>query len=213
MTQLLHLDASPRGSRSHSRALSAEVVAALTAVEPTSVVYRDLGHGGLPFIDEAWIAAAFSDPATHSPELQDAIRLSDELVDELLAADVVVIGTPMYNFGVPAVLKAYIDQIVRVGRTFSGEYQGLAVGKKVYVVSARGASGYRAGEAMAAMDYEAAYLHAVFGLIGITDVTVVDIENATGNEATVQASLADARRRIAELVATEQVEVEELIAA
>jgi len=119
----------------------------------------------------------------------------------------------MYNFGVPAVLKAYIDQIVRVGRTFSRDYQGLAVGKKVYVVSARGASGYRAGEAMAAMDYEAAYLRAVFGLIGITDVTVVDIENATGAEDVVQASLADARRRIAELVAAQPVESEELLAA
>lgn len=211
MTQLLHIDASPRGERSHSRALSAEFVAAVVAGSPTAVTYRDLGHDPAPFISEAWIAAAYSDPADHTPALRDAIRPSNELVDEFLAADVVVIGTPMHNFGVPAVLKAYIDQIVRVGRTFSPDGTGLAGGKRLYIVSARGLGGYGAGQAMAAMDYEAAYLRAVFGFIGVTDITVVDIENATGDPLVVQASLADARRRIAAILAEEP--ARELVAA
>ncbi len=206
MTRLLHIDASPRGARSHSRALSAEFVGKWMAAHPgAEVVYRDLAHSPVPFVDEAWIAAAYSDPRSHTPELRAAIRLSDELVDEFLASDVIVLGTPMFNFGVPAVVKAYIDQIVRVGRTFEfANYAGLATGKKLYVITVRGSAGYGPGQAMHGYDYEDPYLRAIFGFIGVTDITFVDAENCAQGDEIVQASLALARQQIDMALAAEQ---------
>lgn len=198
---LLHIDASPRGARSHSRALAAEFVASWRVAHPAaSVVYRDLGHHPVPFVDEAWITAAFSNPRDHTPAVRDAIRLSDELVDEFLAADVIVLSTPMYNFGVPAVVKAYIDQIVRVGRTFSANFQGLAEGKKMYIITVRGGGGYGPGEAQHGLDYASPYLRVIFGFIGVTDINFVDVENAAQGDEVVQASLDLARQRLATLV-------------
>jgi FMN-dependent NADH-azoreductase len=122
MKRLLHIDSSPRGNRSHSRRLSREFVEQWKQAHPSDVViYRDIGRNPVPHIDESWIAAAFAPPEQHTPDLQEAIRLSDLLVDEFLAADIYVIGVPMYNFSVPSVFKAYIDQIVRIGRTFAFE--------------------------------------------------------------------------------------------
>ncbi len=82
-----------------------------------TVTYRDLGHNPIPHLEEPWIAAAFTPPEQRTPELWQAIKFSDLLVDELLAADIYVLGVPMYNFSVPSSFKAYIDQIVRIGRT------------------------------------------------------------------------------------------------
>jgi len=200
---LLQIDVSPRGARSHSRALTAEFVAKWMAAHPgANVVYRDLGHNPVPFVDEAWITAAFSNPHDHSPALREAIRLSDELIEEFLAADVIVIGSPMYNFGTPAVLKAYIDQIVRVGRTFSADFRGLVQGKSLYIITVRGGAGYGPGEAQHGLDYESPYLRVIFGFIGVTDITFVDVENSAQGDEVVKASLALALERIANLAAS-----------
>ncbi len=138
MTHLLHIDASPRGERSQSRRLTRELVDSWRAGHPgVTVTHRDVGHDPPPHVDEAWIAAAFAPPAERTRAMHAALRTSDELIDELLAADVWVIGVPMYNFGVPSGFKAYIDQIVRVGRTFAFEpedagepYKPLVRGKR-----------------------------------------------------------------------------------
>lgn len=193
---ILHLDSSPRGERSHSRQLTRSFVQGLKASQPNAaVVYHDLGHEPVPPINEAWIGAAFSDPATHSPEAAEAIALSNELVDELLASDVIVIGAPMYNFSIPSTLKAYIDQVVRAGRTFDpATYQGLATGKKLFVLTARGASGYGPGEQMEAVNFQDPYLKAVFGMIGITDVTFVHDEKTMAGESALQVSLEKVRQ-------------------
>ncbi|QYO62272.1 FMN-dependent NADH-azoreductase [Leptolyngbya sp. 7M] len=122
MVHLLHIDVSPRGERSHSRRMTREFVEQWKRIHPNdTITYRDIGRNPIPHVDESWIAAAFSPPEQYTSELREAIRLSDELVDEFLAADVYVIGVPMYNFSVPSVFKAYIDQIVRVGRTVAFE--------------------------------------------------------------------------------------------
>ncbi|NEQ23650.1 MAG: FMN-dependent NADH-azoreductase, partial [Microcoleus sp. SIO2G3] len=119
MAHLLHIDSSPRGERSHSRRLTREFIDAWMQAHPTDVVtYRDVGRNPAPHVDEPWIAAAYTPPAQRTPQLQEAIRISDQLVDEFLSADVYVIGVPMYNLSIPSTLKAYIDQIVRIGRTF-----------------------------------------------------------------------------------------------
>ena len=191
MTHLLHLDASPRGDRSISRALTNDFITHWKAAHPNdSITYRDLGHHPVPLVDETWIAAAFSAPDQHTPEQAAAIAISDELVDEFLAADCYVLGIPMYNFSHPAGFKAYIDQIVRAGRTFSveadGSYKGLVTGKKMLVITARSGS-FRQGTPAHAYDLQEPYLHLVFGFMGITDITVIHADNlAAGEDARAQ---------------------------
>ncbi len=195
MTQILHLDSSPRGERSHSRQLTRAFVAELKTSHPdATVVYHDLGHQPVPHVDEPWIAAAYSDPAAHTPELKQAIALSDQLVDELLASDIIVVGAPMYNLSIPSTLKAYIDQIVRVGRTFTLQYEGLATGKKMFVLCARGGGGYGEGEPMASANFQDPYFRAIFGLIGITDITFLHDEKTLGNESDLDNSLQKAHQ-------------------
>jgi len=119
MSTLLHLDVSPRNDRSHSRRLSAFFVQQwLERCPSDTVLYRDLRVFTPPHVTEDWIAAAFSPPDQHSPQMRQALQLSNLLIDEFVSADVYVFGIPMSNFAAPSVFKAYIDNIVRVGRTF-----------------------------------------------------------------------------------------------
>lgn len=135
----------------------------------------------------------------------EAIHISDRLVDEFLAADFYVIGLPMYNFSVPSTFKAYIDQIVRPGRTFEPEdaanpYKPLVLGKKMFVITARGASGYRPGERYGAMNHQDPYLITIFGFMGITDITFVHVENDELGGTSLAQSIAAARTQVAQLV-------------
>lgn len=204
MTHLLHLDASPRGDRSISRALSKDFIIQWNASHPNdSITYRDLGYHPVPFVDETWIAAAFSDPAQRTSEQATAIAISDELVDEFLTADCYVVGIPMYNFSHPAGFKAYIDQIVRAGRTFSveadGSYKGLVTGKKMLIITARSGS-YRQGTPAHAYDLQEPYLRLIFGFMGIADITVIHADNlAAGEDARAQ-SLAQAQTELQAVV-------------
>ncbi len=138
MTHILHLDSSARGSGSHSRTISGELVAALKAASPdVTVTYRDLGHEAVPYVSEAFIYAMYTPAEQRTAEQNAEIVLSDQLVAELAAADVYVLGVPMYNFTVPGVFKSYIDQVVRPGVTFDpATYQGLLLNKKMVVVTA-----------------------------------------------------------------------------
>ena len=145
MAKILHIDSSPRGKRSLSRSLTGEFNRIWKQTYPEDkIVYRDLGHNPVPFVDGSWIAAAFSPKEQLTPELKSAVKISDELIDEFLAAKVCVFGVPMYNYSIPANFKAYIDQIVRVGRTFSATangYEGLVKDqKKILFVTARSIS-------------------------------------------------------------------------
>jgi FMN-dependent NADH-azoreductase len=199
MAHLLHLDASPRGERSHSRRLSKSFVDSWLAAHPGDVVtYRDLGHNPVPLVDEPMIAAAFTPASARSEEAVAALRVSDQLIDELIAADVYVFGIPMYNFGVPAGFKAYIDQIVRVGRTFSApDFQGLLKGKRLFVAMSAGQD-YAVGSPFANYDFVLPYLRAVFGFIGVTDLTLIGI--ATNSEELIAQTEARAREMIDEIV-------------
>lgn len=204
MTCILHLDSSPRGERSLSRALTSEFNRTWQQIYPEDkIVYRDLGHNPVPFVDELWIAAAFNSAEQLTPELKSAIEISDELIDEFLAAKVCVFGIPMYNYSIPANFKAYIDQIIRIGRTFavtSSGYEGLVKDqKKILVITTRGGS-YEGSP----LDFQEPYLKAIFELIGITDITFIHAENlAMGEEARHQ-SLTKARTAIQEFVETYQ---------
>ncbi|AKG20894.1 FMN-dependent NADH-azoreductase [Calothrix sp. 336/3] len=209
MANLLHIDASPRSQRSHSRRLSGEFVETWKTNHPhDTVTYRDVGRNPLPHIDEAWIAAAYSPPEQLTPELKEAIQLSDQLVDEFLAADIYVIGTPMYNFSIPSALKAYIDHIVRIGRTFAftpedstNPYKPLVLGKKMFIIAARGGSGFSMGGQYELWNFQTPYLEKLFSFIGITDISLVEMENEEiGGEGLTEA-IANARTQIAHLAA------------
>lgn len=208
MARLLHIDSSPRSERSHSRRLSREFVEQWKQTHPGDIVtYRDVGRNPVPHVDEPWIAAAFTPPEQRTPELWEAIRISDRLVDEFLAADIYVIGVPMYNFSVPSTFKAYIDQIVRIGRTVAFEpdnstypYKPLVQGKKMFIIEARGDSGFQPGGRYEKMNHHDPYLVTVFGFIGITDITFVHVENDEYGGQKLADSIASARSQIMQLV-------------
>jgi FMN-dependent NADH-azoreductase len=196
---ILHLDASPRGERSISRTLTKEFITAWSRIHPNDVItYRNLGQHPVPPIDEAWIAAAFCPLDQLTPDLAAAVRISDELIDEFLAADCYVFGIPMYNYSVPANFKAYIDQIVRVRRTFvvgADGYEGLVKGKRMLTITTRGGSC-----SSSPLDFQEPFLRAVFELIGIADITFIHAENLAMGAEERQYSLATARQAIQHVV-------------
>jgi FMN-dependent NADH-azoreductase len=168
MTTLLHIDASARFADSTSRKASAAIVAEQGA---DTVIRRDLAEG-LPFLDETFTSATFTPPENRTAAQNAALALSDTLVAELQAADTIVIGTAMYNFALPASLKAWIDQIGRAGVTFhyteTGP-QGLLNGKKAIITIATGGTPLGSD-----FDFASAYLRFILGFVGITDVTILD---------------------------------------
>ena len=183
MNTLLRLDASPRGNTSISRQLSAAAVAAWKEKNPDGkVIERDLTKTDLTFIDLDWIMGSFTEPTQQTESHKAALALSDMLIAEVLEADEIVIGTPMYNFAVPASIKAWIDHVVRSGKTFvygPNGPTGLATGRKVVVMVAS-AGVYQAGTAWEAYNYEIPYLRHILGFIGITDVTFVQAGGTSG---------------------------------
>ena len=173
MTRLLVVETSPRGDHSISRSLTRRFVTEWRAAHPAGqVLDRDLMETDLPFVNAPWLQAYFTPPAQHSPEMKEVLRLSDELVGELLAADHLVIATPVYNYNVPAALKSWIDHIVRKGLTLGMDGSGLVTGKKATVLLASGGV-YTEGSPIRNRDIATQYLRLILGVIGITDVTFI----------------------------------------
>jgi len=172
MKTLLAIDVSPRYEHSTSRKLTALFVDKWKAAHPGGrVIDRDLLKTNLPFVDLPWIGGAFTHPEQHSPESAAAIKISNDLVAELQAADRIIIGTPMYNFTIPAVLKAYIDHIVRVGVTVVDNV-GQLTGKKATVILASGGD-FSPGSPFEGYNQASGYLRQVLGFIGITDLDII----------------------------------------
>jgi len=175
MATLLNIQSSPRGTDSLSRILSHDFVAEWQRVHgDDTVVLRDLVETQLPFVGVPWIGGIFVPAEQRSMEQQDALKISDELIAELFAADHILLGTPMYNFTVPANLKAWIDLIVRPRVTHSGppDRKGLVTGKRCTIIIASGGV-YGEGLPSAASDYESGYLKRILAFIGISDVQVI----------------------------------------
>jgi FMN-dependent NADH-azoreductase len=175
MPTLLNIQSSPRGGNSISRTLSQDFVTAWQTKHPDGkVVLRDLAENNLPYVGIPWITGIFLPADKHTPEMQQALAVSDELITELFAADEILIGTPMYNFTVPANLKAWIDLIVRPRVTHSGppERKGLVIGKTCKIIIASGGT-YDEGRPAAASDHESGYLKRILAFIGITEIEVI----------------------------------------
>jgi len=192
---ILEVQASARGTGSISRELTADLIAALEDRHGnTDVTRRDLASG-LPFIDEAWVGANFTPDEERTSTHRQILSRSDDLVAELQEADVIVIGAPIYNFSIPAVLKAWVDMIARVQLTFHYTENGpvgMLTDKKVYVVVPSG--GVPVGSPM---DFATPYLRHAFGFVGITDVEFIGAEGADRGNSD---ALDSARARIAELI-------------
>jgi len=179
MATLLYITVSPRGNHSISRQLGNAAVEAWKKKNPTGrVIERDLSKTALTFVDLDWIGGAFAPPEYHTENHKKALAISDELVSELVEADEIVLATPMFNFAIPASLKAWIDHVVRAGKTFrynaEGRPEGLLAGKnkKVLAIIASGGA-YSERTGMTALDHESPYLRFILGFMGITDIRFV----------------------------------------
>jgi len=186
--KLLRVDSSGRYQGSSTRALTDSLVESLTAANTNlEIVARDLAKG-MPHVDEQWIQANFTDDGERNSEQREVLQYSDDLVAEVTRADVIVIGMPIYNFGIPAALKAWIDMIARARMTFRYTENGpvgLLTEKKVYLVIASG------GVAVdSEVDFATPYMRQALRFLGMTDVTVVsaDQQLSRGEESLALAS-------------------------
>ncbi|HQT85768.1 MAG: FMN-dependent NADH-azoreductase [Acidiphilium sp. 37-64-53] len=203
--KLLHIDSSILGPHSVSRILTAEIVAKEAALHPDlDIVYRDLAATPMMHLSgahmAAWQGSAVSDAA-----LGADLATGSAFIDELFAADIIVIGAPMYNFGIPSQLKAWIDRVVVAGKTFRYGEGGmpeslLPKGKKILIASTRGGV-YSAGSPAAGLEHQETYLTAVLSFIGLTDITFIRAEGiAFGPEAR-EGAIGKAQAEIAALAA------------
>jgi FMN-dependent NADH-azoreductase len=174
MPTLLHIDSSPLYGRSVSRQLTDAFVTQWKTSHPDStVIDRDLNLTPIPPINADWVGAVYTPDEARTQQQKESLSLSDALLTELEQADEYVFGVPMHNFGVPSVLKLWIDQITRVGRTFSytdGTPKGLIIGKKATFIIATGGI-YDAQTQMASFNFVEPYLRSLFGFLGLTDTT------------------------------------------
>lgn len=201
MSNILLVTSSPRGDQSHSSRVAVELVDRLREADPgATVTRRDLHANPLPHIGEAFAIGSRKATEDRTPEETKAVAISDAAVDEVFAADTIVIATGMINFGVSSTLKAWVDNVLRAGRTFryteSGP-EGLATGKKAYIVVASGGV-YSEGPA-AAFDHADPYLRTILGFIGVTDVETLRIEGVAFGPEAEKKALAEALDRTGEL--------------
>jgi FMN-dependent NADH-azoreductase len=176
---LLHIDSSVLGDHSVSRKISAAAVAALTQANPgLQVVRRDLDTDPPPLLSSALLLARGTPADERAAHQAQAVGAADAILDEFLAADVVVIGLPMYNFGIPSQLKSWFDHLAVAGKTFSyseGGVQGLAGGKRVILAASRGGF-YGPETPIAFLEHQESYVRGFLGFIGVTDIETVAAE-------------------------------------
>ena len=177
MTTLLHIDASAQTDRSISRHLSNQFVQTWLSERPEdTVIRRDLSENPPGFVTGAWIEACFTPEGDRIAEMHEVLKESDELIAELAAADFVVLGVPMYNYGMPAVLKAWIDRVVRIGKTFSfdrarGDYplEPIFSGKTLVALSSKGEFGFAKGGLRESMNFLDGHIESVAHYLGLTE--------------------------------------------
>jgi FMN-dependent NADH-azoreductase len=186
MSQILLVTTSPRGSDSYSNQIARALVAKLQAETPgAKLVARDFAAAPLPHVGEDYVVGRMLPVEQRNAGQAASVALSDTLIAELFASDTIVIASPMYNFGVPSTLKAWIDHLARAGQTFSYGATGpvgLVTGKKVYLIEARG--GVYSEGPMGGYNFQEPYLKTVLSFLGMTDVEAIAIEGvAYGPEA------------------------------
>ena len=181
MKKILHIISSPRGEASFSIKLGNAIIKKIKAAHPGSTVAEvNLVEQNFPHLEEAHLTSFFTPAESRSVALQEAVKHSDEAIQALQDADIIVIGAPMYNYGIHSSLKAWLDHIVRAGVTFrygANGLQGLLENKKVYIAESTG--GIYSEGPMQGNDFVAPYLKTVLGHIGLTDLTVFRVEGTS----------------------------------
>jgi FMN-dependent NADH-azoreductase len=184
MTTLLHIDASARTARSLSRRLSEHFVSTWMASRPSdNLIVRDVGRNPPPITTELWIGSVFTPESERTNEHRHAVRASDELISELDQADIIVMGTPMYNYGMPAALKSWFDNVIRVGKTFTfdldrGDYplEPIMTGKTLVILSSRGEFGFEPGGARENMNHLETHIRTCASYLGVEQTHVIAID-------------------------------------
>lgn len=198
---VLVIDSSARRQGSQSRLLTQHFVETWQATHPEDrVTYRDITAQPLPHIEEPLLVALLHPGQAPSPETLAGLERVEALVAEYLDADVVVLGTPMYNFGIPSTLKAYIDHIAQVGRTFTYTENGpvgLSGDKELYILSSRGGV-YDESP----MDHQESYLRTLFGFLGVKRITVIHAQGLNMGDETCRQAMAEARAEICRTITT-----------
>jgi FMN-dependent NADH-azoreductase len=201
--QLLHIDSSVLKANSASRALSADIVARQVALHPgINVVHRDLETDAALHLSSAHLAA-WQGATVKDAALGADLAKGGAYLEELVAADIIVIGAPMYNFSVPSQLKAWIDRVVVAGKTFrygANGAEGLLKNKKLFIASSRG-NVYAPGSPAAALEHHESYLTGVLSFIGLTDATIVRAEGLAFGPEAKDAAMLKARENIAAMAA------------
>lgn len=200
MTTLLHINASARGDRSLSRKLSGAFIDAWKALEPAvQIITRDVGANPPPIITEGWIAAVFTPEERTTPQQREALRLSDELIDEIDRADLIVIGTPMYNYGMPAALKSWFDNVIRIGKTFTfdlarGDFplEPVMRGKTLVILSSHGEFGFGPGGVREKMNHLETHIQTCAHYLGVEQSHAISISYQEFGDARHEVSVADA---------------------
>ncbi len=208
MTVLLHIDASARKNRSITRSLGDEFKNHwLEANADTTFIYRDVGSSPPRFICEGWIAAAFTQENERTDEQNSLLAESDLFIEELTKASIIVISTPMYNYGMPAALKAWVDQVVRVNKTFSfdlarGDFplEPILSGKTLVLLTSCGEFGFNAGEIRAGMNHLEPHLNTISKYLGVEKTFEVRVEYQEFGDARHKASIDKAYLAIPKIV-------------
>lgn len=208
MTTILRLDASARKSRSLTRTLSTSFIDQWRKADPTArIIERDVGTNPPSLITEDWIAAVFAAPEELSPEQQALIAESDQLIGEVEAADIIAIATPMYNYGMPAHLKAWVDQVVRINRTFTFDLargdkplQPILSGKTLVMLTSWGEFGFGPGEANEHANHLTSHLETVSKYLGVDDIHHIGIEYQEFGDERFAASQAEAHAALPVMV-------------
>jgi FMN-dependent NADH-azoreductase len=203
MKNILLIESSPRGSDSYSHQAARSIVNELQTRNPgAKIVVRDLGQNPPPHVGLPFITGMYAAPEQRTPDQTESLAYSDTLIDEILGADTVVLAVPMHNLGISSRIKAWIDHVVRVGRTFSygaDGPQGLVKDKSAILVLASG--GVYSNGSMKAFDFVEPYLRTFLGFIGITDVDVVRVEGVAVSAIGPEKALAAAKTQSEQILA------------
>ena len=204
MTRILRIDSSSRIENSHSRKLVDYFQTVWQKKHPdTQIVVRDLVETQLPHLSDTAIAGFYTPAEQQTPEMKQATALSDELIDELQSGDVLLLSVPMYNFSVPSALKAWIDQIVRIGQTFAYDgtnFTGLVKVQRAYIICTYGSGGYVDGGAFSAMNFLEPYLRGLLSFLGIKEIKFFHLQGTTADEKTVISNTKDVQQAIAQTI-------------
>lgn len=205
MTCILRIDSSSRIENSHSRQLTDYWQTTWLKKYPDDrIVTRDLAQTPLPHLTDIEIAGFYTPPEQQSAAMKTATALSDQLIAELQGADILLLSVPMYNFSVPSALKAWIDQIVRIGQTFAydgSNFEGLVRVKRAHIICAYGSGGYLAGGSFADFNFLEPYLQGLFSFLGIKEIEFFQLQGTTGEPQAIAEQTKQVQQAIAQAIA------------